>query len=134
MPSICKRPSFLPCFKLYTHGTNAATQCTRQLERRHTVPLQFACRLEQAKELDFSDDSSKAEAHQRIDFDGFEHETLVVQEACKRLAPDPCFAHNDLLSGNILVPDEVCASCSKHPPSNTHTSPTPQVCVIICKI
>lgn len=66
-----------------------------------------ARRLQQARKLDFSDDGKKAQAHRNIDFDAYESEVARIEAAAEKLQPEPCFAHNDLLSGNILVPESV---------------------------
>lgn len=64
-------------------------------------------RLQQARELEFEGDVKKAKGHGAIDFDRLQRCVEEVEEVAVRLSPSHCFAHNDLLSGNILVPDEV---------------------------
>lgn len=60
------------------------------------------------RDLDFSDDPKKQEAFEKIDFDRLHRECCETEAACLRLESPVVFNHNDLLSGNCLVPHEVC--------------------------
>lgn len=55
-----------------------------------------------AKGLRYPDEDRQAR-HDAVDFAGMEAEVREVQAAVERMAPPHAFAHNDLLSGNILV-------------------------------
>lgn len=63
--------------------------------------------MEQAADLDFSQDKAKAKAHRDFDFDRMRKSLQTVQQLTQELSPRVCFTHNDLLSGNILVPKQV---------------------------
>ena len=55
-----------------------------------------------AKGLRYPDEDRQAR-HDAVDFAGMEAEVREVEAAVARMAPPHAFAHNDLLSGNILV-------------------------------
>ena len=55
-----------------------------------------------AKGLRYPDGDRQAR-HDAVDFAGMEAEVREVEAAVARMAPPHAFAHNDLLSGNILV-------------------------------
>ena len=59
------------------------------------------------RDLDFSDDPKKQHAFKRIDFERMQRECCETEAACLRLDSPVVFNHNDLLSGNCLVPREV---------------------------
>lgn len=61
-------------------------------------------RLDQAETLDFGSDREKKKAHEKLDFDRMKDAISAVKKLSKKLDPSSCFSHNDLLSGNILVP------------------------------
>ena len=70
--------------------------------------------LEISKTLDFSDDPKKLATFQKFDFDQLKKEVEMVEAAATKLQSPIVFAHNDLLSGNIMVPldneNEDCSS------------------------
>jgi ethanolamine kinase len=63
--------------------------------------------LDEARGLDWSleavPDAKKREAAARLDFDALERDVERVRRACELTRSPVVFAHNDLLSGNILV-------------------------------
>lgn len=63
--------------------------------------------MKQGRELDFSDDKQKANKHTRFDFARMQQSVTRVKELAARLDLQACFTHNDLLSGNVLVPEQV---------------------------
>lgn len=65
------------------------------------------CRLKEAKTLSFEDDEAKAKAHRGIEFDNWIKEFQEVREIIMDAEPSSTFTHNDLLAGNVLVPNEV---------------------------
>jgi hypothetical protein len=63
-----------------------------------------------ARGLDFSDDPVKLSAFRAFDFDRLAAEVGAVEAAAAAACSPTVFAHNDLLSGNIMVPpDFPCA-------------------------
>ena len=64
-------------------------------------------RLDQSEELDFCDEEEKARAFKEFDFPRMRKCMEAVKALTDRLAPRISFSHNDLLSGNILVPTKV---------------------------
>ena len=88
--------------------------CSKSFQDCPRIRLPWMCRLKQAKELSFVEDSKKAEAHQAIDFGAWTSEFEKVRELVDEAKPAVAFTHNDLLSGNILVPKEVSLICYQH--------------------
>jgi ethanolamine kinase len=60
--------------------------------------------LEIAQKLDFSDDPKKLAAFQKFNFEELKKEVEAVEAAAVPLHSPIVFAHNDLLSGNIMIP------------------------------
>ena len=60
--------------------------------------------LDIAQKLDFSDDPKKLAAFQTFDFEQLKREVKAVESTAAPLKSPIVFAHNDLLSGNIMVP------------------------------
>ncbi|KAG7668878.1 hypothetical protein Ndes2526B_g00589 [Nannochloris sp. 'desiccata'] len=71
--------------------------------------------LDIAEKLDFSDDPKKLSAFQKFDFIELKKEVEAVEAAAAPLKSPIVFAHNDLLSGNIMIPLEnnSCESSNK---------------------
>lgn len=72
----------------------------------------YLCRLKEARGLNF-DDPKKRAAFEKWDLDDLAREIAVTQAACERLQSPVVCSHNDLLSGNIMIPhhaDRVRAS------------------------
>lgn len=59
--------------------------------------------LKIAKDLDFSSDPEKLAAFQQFDFQELTKEVEEVESAARALNSPVVFAHNDLLSGNIMI-------------------------------
>ena len=57
--------------------------------------------------LDFSDDPKKA--FEALDFDRMDRDCCETEAACLRMDSPAVFIHDDLLSGNILIPHKVSA-------------------------
>jgi len=63
----------------------------------------YLCRLKEARGLNF-DDPKKRAAFEKWDLDDLAREIAVTQAACERLQSPVVCSHNDLLSGNIMIP------------------------------
>lgn len=77
----------------------------RRFEDMPPIPTLFGVIygwLVMARGLAF-EDVQKQEAYEQIDFHAFEKEIRAVEAACKAVDSPCVFAHNDLLSGNILI-------------------------------
>ncbi|XP_038698396.1 probable ethanolamine kinase isoform X1 [Tripterygium wilfordii] len=59
-----------------------------------------------ASKLKFDDDDEKQEKYQKISFKEVHNEILELEELTGRVNSPVVFAHNDLLSGNIMVNDD----------------------------
>ncbi len=62
-------------------------------------------------QLDFSEKEEKAKAYKGFNFPRMRKCLETVKELAEKLQPHVSFSHNDLLSGNILVPKEVHFQC-----------------------
>jgi ethanolamine kinase len=60
--------------------------------------------LDIAQKLDFSDDPVKLAAFQKFNFEDLKKHVEAVEAAAVPLKSPIVFAHNDLLSGNIMIP------------------------------
>ena len=58
-------------------------------------------------ELNFSEEEEKAKAFEDFDFSRMRNCLNIVKALAGKLAPRVSFSHNDLLSGNILIPKRV---------------------------
>lgn len=65
-----------------------------------------AVRLDEAEALKYQD-ADKQKAKEAKNFDAMRSEVLEMQQICEKLHCPLVFAHNDLLSGNVMVPLEV---------------------------
>ena len=63
----------------------------------------WCCRLKEARGLEFEDPEKRA-AFEKWDLDDLGREIAVTQAACERLRSPVVCSHNDLLSGNIMIP------------------------------
>jgi len=70
--------------------------------------------LDIAENLDFSDDPKKLAAFQKFDFGELRKEVEAVKTAAAPLKSPIVFAHNDLLSGNIMVPLDTTSPNENH--------------------
>ena len=61
------------------------------------------CRLQEARGLKFEDPEKRA-AFEKWDLDELGREIAETQASCERLASPVVCSHNDLLSGNIMIP------------------------------
>lgn len=62
-----------------------------------------------ARELHF-EDSQKQAAIRALDLDAMQHEIEQMEATCMRLESPVVWSHNDLLSGNIMVTEQVSGS------------------------
>ena len=53
-------------------------------------------------------DADKQRAKEAKDFKAMRSEILELQQICEKLESPVVFSHNDLLSGNVMIPHEVC--------------------------
>ena len=53
-------------------------------------------------------DADKQKAKEAKDFKAMRSEILELQQICEKLESPVVFSHNDLLSGNVMIPHEVC--------------------------
>ncbi len=53
-------------------------------------------------------DADKQKAKETKDFKAMRSEILELQQICEKLESPVVFSHNDLLSGNVMIPHEVC--------------------------
>lgn len=60
--------------------------------------------LDVVEHFDFSDDQMKNATFCTFDFDMLKREVITVEAAAKQFNSPIVFSHNDLLSGNIMVP------------------------------
>lgn len=67
----------------------------------------FGARVQQARDLDFRNCEDKSAKLKAFDFDKMQRSVDQVNKMAQDLKPAVCFSHNDLLSGNILVPKQV---------------------------
>lgn len=75
-------------------------------------------------------DANKQKAKEAKDFKAMRSETMELQQICEKLESPVVFSHNDLLSGNVMIPHEVCPkSCWLHALllSHTHTGHVPPI-------
>lgn len=68
--------------------------------------LAYAVRLDEAETLKYQD-AGKQKAKEAKDFSAMRSEVLEMQQICEQLQSPVVFAHNDLLSGNIMIPLDV---------------------------
>ena len=80
----------------------------------------FVARLDQAAEMTYPD-ADKQRAKEAKAFKSMRAEILQMQEICEKLQSPVVFSHNDLLSGNVMIPLEVqccfhswCACIADH--------------------
>ena len=59
-----------------------------------------------ARELHF-EDSQKQAAMDALDLDAMQHEIKQMEATCRRLESPVVWSHNDLLSGNVMVTEQV---------------------------
>ena len=59
-----------------------------------------------ARELHF-EDSQKQAAMNALDLGAMQHEVEQMEATCTRLESPVVWSHNDLLSGNVMVTEEV---------------------------
>lgn len=59
-------------------------------------------------------DADKQKAKEAKDFAAMRSEVLEMQRICERLQCPVVFSHNDLLSGNVMIPLEVSSSPHMH--------------------
>ena len=64
------------------------------------------CRLAEVRDLEFEDPQKQAE-FERWDLGALAAEIREISAACEAAASPCVCSHNDLLSGNIMVPREV---------------------------
>lgn len=79
---------------------------TNCLINQELFKTQLFCRLQLIQELDYPD-PQKQQARDAVDFAAMHREILEMQEVCKQLQSPVVWSHNDLLSGNVMVPFEV---------------------------
>lgn len=84
--------------------------------------LASAVRLDEAESLKYQD-ADKQKAKEAKDFSAMRSEVLEMQQICEQLQSPVIFAHNDLLSGNIMIPLEVSWFLHLH---------GMQVCHVLC--
>ena len=85
-----------------------------RLERQETRPrlhpgfhhCLHCCRLGMARGLHF-DDSQKQAAKDALDLNAMQHEIEQMEATCMRLESPVVWSHNDLLSGNVMVTEQV---------------------------
>lgn len=63
-------------------------------------------RLDDAEEMTYAD-ARKQKAKDAKDFKAMRSEVLQMQQICEKLQSPIVFTHNDLLSGNVMIPLEV---------------------------
>ena len=73
----------------------------------HGIKAHAAGRLDQAAGMTYPD-AGKQKAKEAKDFKAMRSELMAMQQTCEQLDSPVVFSHNDLLSGNIMVPLEVC--------------------------
>ena len=91
-------------------------------------------------------DADKQKAKEAKDFKAMRSEIQELQQICEKLESPVVFSHNDLLSGNVMIPHEVCpevtfAACASacthsHWPRSSNQAgqslhPTPE-CLVYC--
>ena len=64
------------------------------------------CRLGMARELHF-EDSHKQAAMKALDLGAMQYEIEQMEATCTRLESPVVWSHNDLLSGNVMVAEQV---------------------------
>lgn len=78
-----------------------------------TIPVPFGKVLEwlhTVQSLDFSDDPEKYAEFKKIDLNAILREIEEIRDLSEKIDSVVVFSHNDLLSGNIMVPtDDQCA-------------------------
>ena len=65
-----------------------------------------ASRLDEAEDMTYPDTKHQA-AKEAKDFKGMRTEVLRMQQVCEKLQSSVVFTHNDLLSGNVMIPLQV---------------------------
>ena len=78
-----------------------------------------------AKTLDFADDVEKHALYQQFDFEELEKEVAAVEAAAALFQSPLVFAHNDLLSGNIMVQQQQQQHTQTLDNNTTTSSSTP---------
>ena len=68
--------------------------------------LHVFSRLELSQELEYPD-PRKQKARDSVDFVGMQKEIEEMQDVCNQLKAPVVWSHNDLLSGNVMIPLEV---------------------------
>lgn len=75
-------------------------------------------------------DADKQKAKEAKDFTAMRSEILELQQICEKLESPVVFSHNDLLSGNVMIPHEVRRKSrllQTFVLSHTHTGHVPPV-------
>lgn len=75
--------------------------------------MQCVVRLEEAEGMKYQD-ADKQKAKEAKDFAAMRSEVLEMQRICEELQCPVVFSHNDLLSGNVMIPLEVSSSPHMH--------------------
>ena len=87
-----------------------------------SVSISFSiARLDEAEDMKYPD-AEKEKAKEAKNFGNMRSEILHMQQICKKLKSPLVFTHNDLLSGNVMIPLEVstyrpCAMQPTTPPA-----------------
>ena len=81
--------------------------------QRNLLIASAMIRLDLSKELEYlKPDQQKAK--DAVDFAALRREIQEMQEVCKQLSAPVVWSHNDLLSGNVMIPAEVCLTVHVH--------------------
>ena len=97
------------CTRSQQHGPDGACMLRSVLLRLMTSAERcptYAVRLDEAEALKYQD-AGKQKAKEAKDFSAMRSEVLEMQKMCEQLQSPVVFAHNDLLSGNIMIPLDV---------------------------
>ena len=70
-------------------------------------------RLDLSQELEYPKPHQQ-KAKEAINFADLQKEIQEMQEVCKQLRAPVVFSHNDLLSGNVMIPPEVLLTVPVH--------------------